>query len=401
MHTHKPDRNPAAHRQRQGPRHTPTGAPGFRGLPHNLLTLQATLGNAAVVQMLRRADRLAVQESNRHGVDCAHQRATPTEVQRSSVHDVLNTPGRPLDAATRVDMEARLGADFTDVRLHTDSAARASATEVGALAYTSGNHVVIDGGDKYTLAHELTHVIQQRQGSVSGIDMGNGLSISSPDDRFERAAERNAQRVMSVPLPKQLDTGKEFANAHSSDTSGGAAPIVQRMAENVDIKFRTKTLPRGTVVFKGGAWPDGEALAEAAESYTTNGEWGACYLGTPANISVGYMEEKGHNLLTATLKRDLKLLEIYGTTADSASVGGDEKARLIKELKGYEEEKYLMDSILGNGYDGAYMSADADGSGKEVILHWAMVGEACTFALASKQPHWNKMGYFDQFSDDE
>ncbi|NEE20089.1 DUF4157 domain-containing protein, partial [Streptomyces sp. SID7499] len=73
---------------------------------------------------------------------------------------------------------------------------RASATEIGARAYTSGNHVVIGTGgtDKHTLAHELTHVIQQRQGPVAGTDNGTGLKVSEPSDRFEREAEANATR---------------------------------------------------------------------------------------------------------------------------------------------------------------------------------------------------------------
>ncbi|MEU6369526.1 DUF4157 domain-containing protein [Streptomyces sp. NPDC046931] len=128
-------------------------------------------------------------------------------MRRSAVHDVLSTSGSPLDQATRTDMEARLGADFSDVRIHQGGAARASAAEVGARAYTSGNHVVIGegGSDKHTLAHELTHVIQQRQGPVAGTDNGRGLSVSSPSDRFEREAEANATRVMrsSASLPKQ------------------------------------------------------------------------------------------------------------------------------------------------------------------------------------------------------
>ncbi|MFF1503836.1 DUF4157 domain-containing protein [Streptomyces sp. NPDC058316] len=119
-------------------------------------------------------------------------------MQRSAVQDVLRTNGRPLDGTTRADMESRLGADFSDVRIHDDSAAQASAAEVGARAYTSGNHVVIgDGGaDRHTLAHELTHVIQQRQGPVAGTDNGAGLKVSDPSDRFERDAEANARRVM-------------------------------------------------------------------------------------------------------------------------------------------------------------------------------------------------------------
>ncbi|MFD0392147.1 DUF4157 domain-containing protein [Streptomyces nogalater] len=40
-------------------------------------------------------------------------------------------------------METRLGADFSDVRVHMDAAAQASAADIGARAYTSGSHVVI------------------------------------------------------------------------------------------------------------------------------------------------------------------------------------------------------------------------------------------------------------------
>ncbi|NEA47560.1 DUF4157 domain-containing protein, partial [Streptomyces sp. SID10815] len=87
---------------------------------------------------------------------------------------MLRSAGAPLDGAVRRDMEQRLGADFGDVRLHTDAAARQSAAQVGARAYTSGSHVVIGdgGGDRHTLAHELTHVIQQRSGPVAGTDHG-------------------------------------------------------------------------------------------------------------------------------------------------------------------------------------------------------------------------------------
>jgi hypothetical protein len=119
-------------------------------------------------------------------------------VHRSAVHDVLRSPGQPLPAPLNEEMETRLGADFSQVRVHTDDAALASAAEIGARAYTSGNHVVIGPGlaDRHTLAHELTHVIQQRQGAVSGRDDGSGLSISDPSDCLEHDAEATAVRVM-------------------------------------------------------------------------------------------------------------------------------------------------------------------------------------------------------------
>ncbi|MFI9275603.1 DUF4157 domain-containing protein [Kitasatospora sp. NPDC052896] len=184
-----------------------------------ILALQSAVGNAAVVQTLRQAGHLP--EEHQHGAGCGHEQP----VQRSAVHDVLRGGGKPLDETTRTDMESRLGADFSDVRIHDDSAARASAAEVGARAYTSGSHVVIGdgGGDKHTLAHELTHVIQQRQGPVAGTDNGGGLKVSDPSDRFEREAEANATRAMSA-APVQRSTDEAGGRPHTPE-----AGVVQRM----------------------------------------------------------------------------------------------------------------------------------------------------------------------------
>ena len=58
------------------------------------------------------------------------------------VHEVLNSTGQPLDAATRAFFEPRFGHDFSRVRLHTDARAAESARAVNALAYTVGPDVV-------------------------------------------------------------------------------------------------------------------------------------------------------------------------------------------------------------------------------------------------------------------
>ncbi|GAA1944778.1 eCIS core domain-containing protein [Kitasatospora viridis] len=204
-----------------------TSVPGLTS-PQGLLALQASVGNAAAVQLARRAGLLAAREQHQHDAGCGHP--ATAAVQRSAVHDVLRTSGRPLDHGTRTDMEARLGADFSNVRVHDDSAAKASAAEVGARAYTSGSHVVIGagGGDKHTLAHELTHVIQQRTGPVAGTDNGNGLSVSDPSDRFEREAEANATRVMSGPAPEH-----PVQTAPATGAAQEAAPAVQRASSTV------------------------------------------------------------------------------------------------------------------------------------------------------------------------
>ncbi|GAA4223860.1 hypothetical protein GCM10022254_02030 [Actinomadura meridiana] len=159
------------------------GAAKHETSSQGLLALQAKAGNAAVSRMLRRGGG--------------------APVQRSAVPSVLRGRGRPIDERTRTDMEARLGADFSDVRVHDDAVARTSAAEVGARAYTSGNHVVIGrgGAGRHTLAHELVHVIQQRSGPVAGTDQGDGLRVSDPGDRFERDAETRATRALRGSAP--------------------------------------------------------------------------------------------------------------------------------------------------------------------------------------------------------
>jgi hypothetical protein len=153
--------------------------------------------------------------------------------------DVARDHGRPLAAPLAEEMGARLGADLSDVRVHTGSAARAAAAELGARAYTWGSHVVVgDGGaDKHTLAHELTHVLQQRQGPVRGVDHGHGFKISDPYDTYERDAEANATRVMRAPL-------SEDGQAAAPHSTGNSWASVQRTVENATYNTKDEGLKK-------------------------------------------------------------------------------------------------------------------------------------------------------------
>ncbi len=178
----------------------------------SLLHLQRTAGNASVVQML--ADEAADQEG---------QDASP-------VHDVIGSGGgQPLDELVRGPMESSFGQDFGDVRIHTDARASASAESVGANAYTVGNDVVFKSGSydagsesgQRTLAHELSHVVQQRSGPVDGEDAPGGIRVSDPGDRFERAADSTADHVMSGS-----------SSAIAATAAPTAAPTVQMEPED-------------------------------------------------------------------------------------------------------------------------------------------------------------------------
>jgi Domain of unknown function (DUF4157) len=80
----------------------------------------------------------------------------------------LRNSGQPLPPAARAFFEPRFGVDFSAVRIHNDSQSAETARSINARAFTLGRDIVIGGNDPNTdegrrlLAHELTHVIQQR-----------------------------------------------------------------------------------------------------------------------------------------------------------------------------------------------------------------------------------------------
>jgi hypothetical protein len=102
--------------------------------------------------------------------------------------------GGALDARVRASLEPRLGS-MADVRIHSDAVADALARSVQARAFTTGRDVFFARGEyrpgtpagNQLLAHELTHVAQQRGAAMSG-----PLTVTEPGDRFEREAERTA-----------------------------------------------------------------------------------------------------------------------------------------------------------------------------------------------------------------
>jgi hypothetical protein len=126
--------------------------------------------------------------------------------QRDLVDRVRSSGGgQPLQAETRKEMEGAFGADFAGVRVHTNSHADESARALGASAYTTGDDVVFERGrfqpdtpeGKKTLAHELTHVVQQREGPVDGKAGPSGVAVSDPGDRFEKDASA-AENLVDV-----------------------------------------------------------------------------------------------------------------------------------------------------------------------------------------------------------
>ena len=173
--TPQPDRDDAVD---AGALHaTDLARPAGLGLPE-VRHLQRLAGNSAVASLMEGIDEV----------------------------DPVPGEGRPLDPAFAARASQAFGADFADVRVHDGPEASASAAAFEARAYTIG-HDIVQGegsGDDRTMAHELAHVVQQRNGPVAGAPVGGTvarLSISDPSDDFEQAADSAASSLMGGGLP--------------------------------------------------------------------------------------------------------------------------------------------------------------------------------------------------------
>jgi hypothetical protein len=95
-------------------------------------------------------------------------------------------------------MERAFGRSFEEVILHTDQQAALTADRIGASAYTVGEHIVFGSGEyapqktvgRMLLAHELAHVVQQRNGGSAT------AARSGADPAGEADADRAAGRVV-------------------------------------------------------------------------------------------------------------------------------------------------------------------------------------------------------------
>jgi Domain of unknown function (DUF4157) len=156
-----------------------------RRVEASLLSLQHSAGNGAVSMLLSGGDF------------ARHNRAGALPVGA----------GKPLDPATRANMEAAFGQEFGGVRVHADSRADEAARTVDASAYASGRNLVFGAGqyDPHTfegrrlLAHELAHVAQANRAGVRD-------GISAPGDASEREATRTGDIVARGGRAQALNT---------------------------------------------------------------------------------------------------------------------------------------------------------------------------------------------------
>jgi hypothetical protein len=209
---------------------------------HPLVALQARAGNQAISRMVQRAaeeeelqakhdpalQRAAEEEEELQAKhDPALQRAAEEEEELQAKHDPtprvgldggpvgpdisahINSRrggGSTLDSGFRERMESAFGTDFSGVRVHQDSQSDVLNRQLTAKAFTTGNDIFLRSdastSDGHLMAHELTHVVQQRSAAGGG---GGGLTAGPANDPQEHEADQAAEAALSGSMQREAE----------------------------------------------------------------------------------------------------------------------------------------------------------------------------------------------------
>jgi len=221
--------------------------------------------------------------------------------------------GRPVPRETRGLFEARFGADFSGVRIHTGTNATTLNRAIQAKAFTRANHIYFSDGaydpsssaGQTLLAHELTHVIQQGQGGDSRGSVQREEAGSSVDDgeqvrkkmmrELERARGNSPEETEAPQQTEPTEAGSQPPKVNPAeleekkaelkpeaqppvDRAAEAKPQVEQAANEVKAEAEKPAEPlvegadAGGPKEKGGKSPDDTAVAASlAEQASTMG----------------------------------------------------------------------------------------------------------------------------------
>ena len=180
-----------------------SGKPAFFGPDYSSTLNQSPQSKSAaqkqVNRQVKRQDEEKKIQRKSNGI------SNPGTEAPSAIHEVISSGGQPLPYQTRSLFEPLFGYDFTNVKIHTDQQAAATADSIQANAYTTGNNVVFNS-DKYDpgsesgirlLAHELTHVVQQGQKiPVNFIQRDLAVEPANPEAIARELSETEIQEAI-------------------------------------------------------------------------------------------------------------------------------------------------------------------------------------------------------------
>lgn len=156
--------------------------------------------------------------------------------------------GQPMPEAVQAKMESAFGTDFSGVRVHEGPRSEA----LGAVAYTQGNDIHFSPGayqpnsqsGQELLGHELTHVVQQRQGRVSATTQAKGVDVNDDAGLEREADEMGAKAARGEPV--NVANANAMTPASKGAVQQKSAPIQREQGSSTENSTENSTDPKVT-----------------------------------------------------------------------------------------------------------------------------------------------------------
>lgn len=214
------------------PAQTHEGGPGAESSA--LLGLQQRVGNRAVQRLI----------AQRSGDGAFHLDDETTQRINGA-----RGGGQALDSGVQQQMGAAMGHDFSGVRVHTSPESHQLNQQLNAKAFTTGQDIFFKQGEynpgsgsgQELLAHELTHVVQQSSGRVSG---SSGMTVNAPGDTFEQEADAVARQAVTVDNTAASETATSGVQREEAPEDELQAKTLQREELPEEEELQAKTVQR-------------------------------------------------------------------------------------------------------------------------------------------------------------
>jgi hypothetical protein len=193
--------------------------------------------------------------------------------------------GTALSVQTRQFFEPKMGHQFRDVKIHTGTAAAASAEAIQAKAYTYNNHIVFNEGQyqpdttqgKKLLAHELTHVVQQTgslQPMIQCERKLEGTEAAGCLDKIETVIQALEKSVADLArkMPDYIKKSVEFLRKKMKEGKIGCYVLDGNKEGRTDldrgeIQIDARHIDETHILHEGVHGQHGVANANAAKKY--------------------------------------------------------------------------------------------------------------------------------------
>jgi hypothetical protein len=278
----------------------------------------------------------------------AVEQAPPEMRQAATEVSQQKGAGSPLPEATRQTMETKFGADFSDVQVHTDSK---EASALGAGAATAGDTIHFAPGQfdpespqgQSLIAHELTHVVQQRNAPQTEAKDKVAPSDAAAEQQAEKVGAQVKQGDAAPVAPVQEGTAAAEVHLGEAGVHRGIELDAAGVGQEFDPKNLTPQQQAALQMYSGNFMRDYSQLAAPMPLKILSN--------LPSTHEGGKVGAGGARTLMDALVQSIAILEL----------GKDIGKSLVKSNNiGVYEAEHHIDNPMGTSGPGDFISGGAE-----------------------------------------